>query len=145
MLDGGEHADRLVAHLPAVTVRAMQEIAAPTLASALDIGQLVGGAGREQHLSRLDIAAAGEPQYEAVLRVHHAVFDELHAVAPDLRVPGTEQFRRGVPSRDRNPCMCAAGALRGVPASMITTRRLARPRTKPALRPAGPPPMIATS
>src|SRR5437763_17013396 len=41
--------------------------------------------------------------------------------------------------------MCAAGAFRGEPASMTTTRRRARPRTSAALRPAAPPPTIATS
>jgi hypothetical protein len=41
--------------------------------------------------------------------------------------------------------MCAAGTLRGVPASRTTTRRRARPSTSAALRPAAPPPMIATS
>ena len=38
---GPEDADRLVAHLPAVAVRAVQEIAAPALAGAGDVGQLV--------------------------------------------------------------------------------------------------------
>lgn len=50
-----------------------------------------------------------------------------------------------MPSRDRNPCMCAAGALRGSPASTTTTDRRARDKTSAADSPAGPPPMIATS
>src|SRR4051812_42308790 len=41
--------------------------------------------------------------------------------------------------------MCAAGALRGEPASTTTTRRPARVRTRAADRPAAPPPMTATS
>src|SRR4051794_5942359 len=41
--------------------------------------------------------------------------------------------------------MCAAGALRGEPASTTTTRRRARPRTRAALRPAAPPPITTTS
>lgn len=45
-------------------------------------------------------------------------------------------FRRGT-----KPCMCAAGALRGVPASMTATRRRARPSTSAALRAAAPSPM----
>src|SRR4051812_44759587 len=45
-----------------------------------------------------------------------------------------------MPSRERNPCMWAAGALRGEPASMTATRRRARPRARAALRPAGAPP-----
>ena len=50
-----EHADRPVADLPAVAVRAVQEVTAPALAGAGDVGQLVDGAGREQHLSRLEV------------------------------------------------------------------------------------------
>src|SRR5436190_735199 len=39
--------------------------------------------------------------------------------------------------------MCAAGALRGAPASITATRRRALPSTKAALRPAAPPPADA--
>ena len=46
----------------------------------------------------------------------------------------------GVPSREMNPCMCAAGAFRGSAASMTIARRRARPRTSAALRPAAPAP-----
>jgi hypothetical protein len=41
--------------------------------------------------------------------------------------------------------MCAAGALRGAPPSITTTRRRARPNTSAALKPAAPPPTITTS
>ena len=41
--------------------------------------------------------------------------------------------------------MCAAGALRGSPASTTTTRRRARARTRAADRPAAPPPITTTS
>ena len=41
--------------------------------------------------------------------------------------------------------MCAAGAFRGVPASITATLRRARPKTMAALRPAAPPPMTTTS
>src|SRR5919106_2818345 len=41
--------------------------------------------------------------------------------------------------------MCAAGALRGKPASTTATRRRARPSTSAALRPAAPPPTTTTS
>ena len=94
MLDGPEHADRLVAHLPAVAVGAVQEIASPALAGADDIGQVVHGAGREQHPSRLDGPAACEPEREAGRRFHHAVVDDLHAVALDLGARGPEQAGR---------------------------------------------------
>ena len=114
MLDGpgrSEHADRLVAHLPAVAVRAVQEIAAPALAGARDIGQLVRGAGREQHLSCLDGPAAGEPQREAGRRVHHAVFDDLDAVAPDLGARGPEQVGRGRPVARQEPLHVRGGSV----------------------------------
>ena len=41
--------------------------------------------------------------------------------------------------------MCAAGALRGAPASTTTTMRRARTSTRAALRPAAPPPTTTTS
>jgi hypothetical protein len=41
--------------------------------------------------------------------------------------------------------MCAAGELRGVPASTTATLRLARDSTKAADRPAAPPPTTTTS
>ena len=55
---GPEDADRLVAHLPAVAVRAVQEIAAPALAGAGDVRQLVVGAGRDQDPPALQPRAA---------------------------------------------------------------------------------------
>src|SRR5687768_9484161 len=50
-----------------------------------------------------------------------------------------------MPSRDRNPCMWAAGALRGSPASITATALRARPSTSAALSPAAPPPTSTTS
>src|SRR3712207_135475 len=50
-----------------------------------------------------------------------------------------------MPSRDRNPCRCAAGALRGEPASTMATERRARASTSAAFRPAAPAPTITTS
>ena len=45
---GAQHAERLVADLPAVAVRAVQEVPAPPLADAGDVGQLVADTGRDQ-------------------------------------------------------------------------------------------------
>ncbi len=45
---GPEHADRLIANLPAVAVRAVEEVSTPALAGAGDVGQLVDGACREE-------------------------------------------------------------------------------------------------
>ena len=91
MLNGPEHADRLVAYLPAVAIGAMQEVASPAFPGADDVGQVVHGAGCEQHPSSLDGPTACEPQCEAGRRVHHAVFDDLDPVAPDLGPCGLEQ------------------------------------------------------
>src|SRR4051794_37370296 len=44
-----------------------------------------------------------------------------------------------------NPCTCAAGALRGAPASTTATRRRPRLSTRAAERPAAPPPITTTS
>ena len=54
---GAEDADRLVANLPAMAVRAVEEVAAPALARAGNVGQLVDGAGREQQPTRCHGAA----------------------------------------------------------------------------------------
>ena len=52
----------------------------------------------------------------------------------------------GKPSRDKNPCMCAAGALRGDPRSRRRARCVAPWRsTSAAESPAAPPPMTTTS
>ena len=59
---GSEDADRLVAHLPAMAVRAVEEVAAPALSRAGNVGKLVDGAGREQEPSRCHGAATGEPE-----------------------------------------------------------------------------------
>jgi len=50
-----------------------------------------------------------------------------------------------IPSRERKPCMWAAGALRGRPPSRTRTLRRARDRTSAADRPAAPPPTTTTS
>ena len=59
---GSEDADRLVAHLPAMAVRAVEEVAAPALSGAGNVGKLIDGAGREQEPSRCQRAAPGKPQ-----------------------------------------------------------------------------------
>lgn len=59
--------------------------------------------------------------------------------------PSARKSVGGIPSRVTNPCMCAAGALRGSPASSSSTRACARARTSPALSPAAPAPMMIAS
>ena len=43
-----EHAEGLVADLPAVAVRAVQQVLAPPLADAGDVGELVADAGGDE-------------------------------------------------------------------------------------------------
>ena len=137
--------DRLVAYLPAVAVGAVEEVSAPALAGAGNVGKLVDRPSREEEPSRSD-RAAFEAQREAVADLDNPVADDLDPVAPELR-PRLRRAARlgGIPSRDRKPCMWAAGAFRGSPASITATRRLARPSTRAALRPAAPPPTTTTS
>ena len=51
----------------------------------------------------------------------------------------------GMPSRDRKPCSAWDVRFRGAPASQMTVRRRARPSSRAALNPAGPPPTMMTS
>ncbi len=57
---GGQHADRRVAHLPAVAVRAVQDVAAPPFRKAGNPGQFVAQAGGHQQPGRQDLRAAVE-------------------------------------------------------------------------------------
>src|SRR3954451_10309032 len=59
--------------------------------------------------------------------------------------PAASSSLGGSPSRERNPCIRAADALRACPASMTATVRRARARTRAADRPEAPPPMTTTS
>ena len=61
---------------------------------------------------RPDRRAAREAQREAGRRVHHAVLDDLHAVAPDLGPRGAERLGRGHPVAGQEPLHVRGG---GVP------------------------------
>src|SRR2546425_1186460 len=76
-----EHPERLIATLPAVAVRAVQEVPTPALAGTGDVGQLVDGTRREEQPSRSHRTAAGEPEREAAGDLDHAVVDEFDGVA----------------------------------------------------------------
>ena len=146
-----EHAEALVADLVAVAVRAVQQVATPALADAREVGHLVAQPGGDQH------AAGGERRRRRPNRTSNP--SGRRAARTEVTVPSTRwppyaatsprpaasSSAGGMPSRERKPCMWAAGALRGSPASMTTTERRARVRTRAAERPAAPPPMTATS
>ena len=83
-----QHAEGLVAHLVAVAVGAVQEIAAPPLPDTRDVGQhVVQTRGHEQPARRQD-RSVGEPDLEARAgagggRIHGAV-DERASVRRHL-------------------------------------------------------------
>ena len=81
---GTEDADRLIAHLPAMAVRAVEEVAAPTLSRAGNVGKLIDGAGREKEPSCCHRAAPSKPERETRFDLDDLVFDDLDAVAPDF-------------------------------------------------------------
>ncbi len=101
MLDGAgnrsQDADRTVADLPAMAVRAVEKVATPALPGALDVRQLVDGAGREEQPSRCERAAAVEPNRETALDFGRPVVDELHAVAQGFGPGDLQQLGRWHP------------------------------------------------
>ena len=101
VIDGGgrraEHADRPVANLPAVAVGAVEEVAAPELSDAGNVGQLVDCPGCEEQASRRHAVAAGKPEREARSDLDHTVVDELHAVALHFRATGGHELGRRHP------------------------------------------------
>ena len=114
---GTEDADRLIANLPAVAVRAVEEVPAPALARTGDIGKLVARAGRDEDPPRGQHPAAGELDGEAVVDPEHSVRDDLDAVAGPLRAPA----RAGPPAASRRGT--------GIPAC-VRRERFAAPRNR---------------
>jgi hypothetical protein len=62
----------------------VEEVSAPALAGAGNIGQLVDRSGREENPSRCHGAASGEAEREASRNLDHPVVDDLDAVPQDL-------------------------------------------------------------
>ena len=76
-----------VAHLPAVAEGAVDDLAAPPLSQPVDLGQLVGQAGCDEHPSRQQRAAAGELEAEEVAvapHIEHAPGQHFAAVGADF-------------------------------------------------------------
>ena len=143
-----DDAERLVPDLVSVAVRAVQHVTGPPLAQALDVGELVVQPGGDQHPPGGDPghrrAAPGTRPPSRAEIVDGAV-TICAAVARTSSRPAASSSAGGRPSRDRKPCMWAAGALRGRPASTTRTSRRARESTSAADRPAAPPPTTTTS
>ncbi len=91
-----ENPDGLVADLPPVAVRAVQEIPAPPLADPGDLRQHVADTGRDEDPSRLQHVPwpTGQPNEEPGLDPHHLVVDKLNAVAGHLGPPRRQQVGR---------------------------------------------------
>ena len=144
----GEHADHLVADLPAVAVRAVQDVGAPPLRA----GPRRRGARRPGRWSR---PAAGRATAEPSSRV--AVKSPRRRGRrrrpPPARSRRTTPARRGrgaaAPRRDAlvaEVVVDAAGRrVARVPLVDDEDPRRARARVTPALRPAAPPPTTRTS
>jgi hypothetical protein len=89
---GPKDSERLVAHFPAVAIRAMEEIATPAFPRAVDVRQLIDGTGRQENVASLDGPAAAEAQLELRTSVDHGVFDDLNAIAANLVSRNPKQF-----------------------------------------------------
>jgi hypothetical protein len=73
---------------------------------------LVAESGGNQDSTGTQVCAAGQPYMEAGLDADHGVVDQAAAKAGHLSPACRQSSRGGMPSLERKPCMCAAGALR---------------------------------
>ena len=110
---GAEHPERLIADLPAVAVRAVQEIAAPAFAHTGDGGQVVGDAGRHEDAAGRHRVTARKMHDEPGLDLHHCVVDDLDAVSGDLFAAGGEELRGRHPVAGEEPLHVGGGSVAG--------------------------------
>src|SRR5665648_614231 len=93
--DSVQHPDLLVAYLVAVAVRAMQDVSAPALADAWDVGQLITKTGGHEHAARGQPPAVCEQDLEsrsgASRDVRDGAVDDLAAVTPHLFPSGGQE------------------------------------------------------
>ncbi len=130
-----EHAEGLVADLVAVAVGAVEQVAAPALADAGDVGDVVAEAGGDQDAPGAQDRPVVERDLEATAVLGLQASGAMAVTVPATSStpypatsarPAARSSAGGRPSEPRNPCMWAAGALRGWPASTTATRRRAR-------------------
>jgi len=79
-----DHADRPIADLPAVAVRAMQHRAAPALGQTRDVGQFVAQPGSQQDPPGSDGPTVVECDHEARRQANGPAGDHATAVPLDL-------------------------------------------------------------
>ena len=89
--------DAPITHLPAVAERAVDHLATPSLAQAVDGGQFVGDPGCHEHATREQGTAPGELNAETLAiaaNVEDAARQDLAAVRTDLSPPDCPQLGR---------------------------------------------------
>ena len=89
-----EHADRLVANLPAVAVRTVQQVATPTLPNAGDVREFVSDPRGQQDPLRREAVATGQRDREAPFDGDHVVRRSGRRHIPDLAAAGRQEFGR---------------------------------------------------
>jgi hypothetical protein len=106
-----ENPEGLVADLPAVAVRAVQEISAPPLANPGDLGQLVQDTRRDQDPPRVQHAPTGEADDEPGVDRDHPIVDQHHAVAGRLGASGGQERGRRHPVAGQEPLHVARSSV----------------------------------
>ena len=92
---GAQDTDRLVTHLPAVTVGTVQQVAAPPLPDSGEVRQSIVDTRRHQDPSRTQHTAAGQADGEPGLDADGPVRHQVDAVPGHLGPAGSEQVGRG--------------------------------------------------
>ena len=81
----------------------MEEVAAPSLADAGDVGKFVVHPGRYQNPACLQRLPMGEANREAGLDGEHLVINQFDSISGDLAPSGCEQFGRWHPVTGEEP------------------------------------------
>ena len=110
---GAEHADGLVAHFPPVAVRAVQQVASPSLPDPGDVGQLVADAGGDEETPGRERPSLGQTNREPVPQRLDLTVDDLHAVAGDLGASDGQQFGRWHPVAGQEAVHVRGGCVAG--------------------------------
>lgn len=108
-----EHSDGLIADLPSVAVRAVQQIPAPPRAHAWDIGELIAHTGGEQDSPGRHDRAATQMERESGIDLEHPIIEHFDAVAGDLGSAGGEEVGRRHPISREKPLHVGGGCIAG--------------------------------
>ncbi len=88
-----EHAEGLIADLPTVAVRAVQQITAPAFAHTGNGGQVVAHTGRQEDAAGRQRLTARKTHDEPGLDLYHCAVDDLDVVSGDLFAAHLEEVR----------------------------------------------------